>query len=795
MRTKSLLSGAGALLICSLARAEISHFPKTYDLLNVKWSISMDEQARTITGDVVNTVRPLAATSSITFDCAKLDVSKVRVDGQSANFTTERDLLTVTLPHPAAKGQVLNIETFYSGEPQAGIYFIPAKRAFPAHTGMVYTQGEMIDTRYWLPTYDWPDNKATFDGYIEVPKGEYVLGNGYLAGVEHKGDKDVFHWKLDQPQSTYLISFVAGKYFEGKDNGGQIPTFYYVPEGLDEWGEAAFGGTSKVVDFYGRLTGFKYPYTKFSQAAVGDYMFGGMENTTCVTQTIKALYPKRTEPNKDATELVAHELAHQWFGDTVTCESWKHAWLNEGFASFLPLFWVREKEGEEAFDLERLDTFQGGYSAQKNLHRAVVWDKVDQPIDLFDGVLYPGGASRLMMMMYKLGEQPFWKGMQAYLEQYKYQNVNTDEFIAAMSKSSGVDLTQFEDQWLLNREIPSLTVTAEGNDLIVRQPTKGFDFPLDVWIRNGNSWEKRTMEIDHEENRLDMSGFVGKPVLVDPLVHCMVPVDYQLNYAPETWITLYKNAPNAAQKQRLIDSGFDKLSSQQLLELAKSEKSFRLLNSMFDKMTLSQGAFMLEETKNLEPRVVQAAINGMRRLVNDNASAKTPAAIPWSAACTVRMRELWEGSTNDEIRESALETLVAMTKDEGTVNKAWNTDSYNDGFRSFALRWWADNKPETAREKCLEVLGNPPSEPVRITAINVLGGVKDKPGEDRAYNALVKVARESSFGAKRAAISALGAYGNPAAIRILTPITTNSLHFIRREAQAAIDKLGGKNAS
>lgn len=782
------------VFITSCAFGQMAHFPRTYDLIDVKYTISFDESKREIYGDVVNTVRPLSAgLTKVQFDEGRLDIGKVTVDGIPAKFTADDNVLVVQLPKPAAKGETLHIETVYSGEPQAGVYFIPAKRAFPAHTSVVYTQGEMVDTRYWIPTYDYPDDKATFESFIKVPKGYYALSNGALVGIEHQADADVFHWRLDKPQSTYLLSFVAGKYDEGVDSGGKVPTYYYVPEGLDSWGEAAFGGTSNIVDFYGRLVNFPYPYAKFAQAAVPDYMFGGMENTTCVTQTITALFPPSIVPLRDSTGLVAHELAHQWFGDTVTCESWKHAWLNEGFASFLPTFWTREKEGQDAYDLERLGTFQGGYFSQKFGHRAVVWDQVAEPIDLFDGVLYPGGASRLFMLMYKLGEPAFWKGMHDYLEEYKYQNANTDEFIQAMAKSSGVNLDQFEKQWLLDTQVPSIDVSLEGSSLVVKQPTPNFDFSVDVWILDGNDWVKKTLELNQDTNKMDLGPLAGKPVLVDPEVHCMVPVTYHMKYSSEQWLDLYRHAPNAAQKSRLIASMFSPsgdgevgLSPDERLQLAKDEKSELMIPQILQGLDASQSGYLLGLTNDPNLKLADAALKALNGLIERSA-----AKLADPDAVKARLTDIWTGSKNDAFRADALQGLVDLTKDESLVRSAWNTDSYNDGFRTFALNWWIDHRPDEARETCLDVLDNPPSEPVRVAAIRGLGRLKDKRGDDRAYQALTRVANESSFGAKTAAINALGEYGNPAAIRVLTPMTHNSLHFIRRSAEAALKRLEG----
>ncbi len=268
---------------------------------------------------------------------------------------------------------------------------------------------------------DYPDDKATSEGFIEVGSlGEIKISNGKLLDVKEHPDRRIFHWKIDKQHANTLISLIAGKYDKGSGFCGQMPGDYYVPQGLLDWGEPTFGHTEKIIDFYSKLTGFKYPYAKFCQSAVPDYMFGGMENITAVTQTINALHPKSSEPVIDSTGLVAHELAHQWFGDTVTCNGWSDAWLNEGFATFLPTFWDREKSGEEAYDLGRYGTFQGGLAAHQDTSRSVVWKGYKNPLDMFNNFIYPGGASRMFMLMDQLGEARFWKAITAYLNERKY---------------------------------------------------------------------------------------------------------------------------------------------------------------------------------------------------------------------------------------------------------------------------------------------------------------------------------------------------------------------------------------
>ena len=279
-----------------------------YRMVDVTWNLSFDFDQGSIEGDVVDSIIPVKDAANVIFDCFRLKVDHVLVDGKPARFEANERVLKILPPAQFKKGVKTAIHIFYSGLPEAGIYFVPAARAFPAHTPIVYSQGEMEDNRCWLPTYDDPDDKATFEGTIHVPKGWKAVSNGALVEHKEEANEDVWHWKLDKPASTYLISLVAGPYDQIMDGSDPVPVGYFVPPGLDDWGKAAFGGTDKNVQFYSKLTGYSYPWPKYTQTAVADFMFGGMENVSCTTQTINALFPPSDAPNRDATGLVAHEL-------------------------------------------------------------------------------------------------------------------------------------------------------------------------------------------------------------------------------------------------------------------------------------------------------------------------------------------------------------------------------------------------------------------------------------------------------------------------------------------------------
>jgi aminopeptidase N len=747
-----------------------------YDLVSVVWNLALNFAQGSITGDVVNTVVPDRDGAKILFDSRKLTIQKVSVNGMSANFESNGKVLEVDPLQPVKRGSTLAVHIFYSGAPEAGIYFVPKERSFPAHTEIVYSQGEMEDNRYWLPTYDDPDDKATFDGTIHVPTGWKAVSNGKLVGVTPEQGGEAWHWKLDKPNSTYLISLVAGPYDAIMDGSDPVPVGYWVPPGLDSWGKAAFGGTDKVVQFYSQLTGYPYPWPKYTQAAVADFMFGGMENVSCTTQTIGALFPPSTAPNNDSTGLVAHELAHQWFGDLVTTRDWSHIWLNEGWATFLPNFWDRQKFGTESYDLDRLGVFEGGLGAHhSNPHRGVVWTAYKEPIDMFDGFAYAGGASRMFMLMHQVGEKAFWPAITAYLRQNQYKNVTTEIFFNSLSKSLGVDFEQFRKQWFYTSAAPSLTVHKDGDGVFIQQGNIPFEISLDYWlVDEDGSIEKRHIELPASP-RYDIDGARGKLIVLDPEVWLMADISYDLGYTTSDWKKLYALAPNSAEKARILESAFGGFDLESKVSLARSEKSVRLLQRILPQTPDRE--LLLDMSHYPDTRIVSAAISEMAALEN-------------SPRVQARLQELLKTSSNEVVREAAFNSLLSLTQNKDLAEAGMEMDSYNDHFRTQALNWFAQHQPDKARRLALDALSKTSTtEPMRLASIQVLGEVKDRPGERVAYDVLIGFLNERSNSPLRAAINAVASYGNPDAIPLLEARANHSLHFVRSDVRRALERL------
>ena len=761
----------------SLTPLKASRDLHEYDLLDVKWDVDFSNGKSEIKGTVINKVKTTKDGALLVFDCAALKVQELLLNGSKTKSIQSGDYLAVQCPPSIKSGTTVDVEIHYTGSPTAGIYFVPAERTFPAKTAVVFTQGEMIDNRYWLPTFDDPSDKATSEGTIHAPKGWKVLSNGKLIGTKEEKTQSIWHWKMDKPHSTYLISLVAGKYSivpDGKWEGIEVSN--WVPQGLESWIKSSFGGTDKIVAFYSKLTGVKYAWPKYAQSAVPEFMFGGMENVSCTTQTMGAVHHPSTHPIYDETGLVAHELAHQWFGDLITTPSWDSIWINEGWATFLPHFWTRQKSGEDSFNVERIGTYEAALQSSINTPRPMVWSGWSEPIDMFDGMAYPGGATRMMMLMHLVGEDRFWPAVTKYLEEYKFKNVDTKGFFKSFSKNLDMDLSQFEKQWFYTAGAPNLEVskTAEGYQVV--QKTPGFTVPIEyVVVGTDGSTQPGKAEIS-ENTPLTVKAGPDQILILDPDAWLMASITYPKTYGNAEALLAFITAKSSAQKMRLISSGMiDLLYQKQLTPLIGSERNWQVVNALIGKST--DVDLLLELTKNSDVRIVNVAAE---RLGTTSGDARVPKVL----------RDIFSTSKSDPLRLTAFKSLFSVTKDPKLIDEAWKTTSYDDLFRVTSLDWLEQTDRDKAREKCLAVLKSNEFTPIRNEAIRILGRIKDRPNEHVALDALMALTTPT-FSELSAWITAVADYGTKQALPKLRKLQSHSLHFVRNQAKGAVSQLGG----
>src|SRR5271163_4798089 len=347
LRRTAYLAVAGLFAILFLTLHLFADEPyarsRDYDLQHSRIALRFDLDQKKVIGDVTHTLTILRdSTSRIIFDAAGLTIQSVTVNKSPAKFETKDDKLIIPLATAARVGEKFDVNIRYEGKPTKGLYFILPDKDYPDRPKQVWTQGESEDTRHYLPTYDYPNDRLTTETILTVPAAWQTVANGKLLSVTDAGKGlKTWTWKESLPSSTYLITVVAGELDEVKDSWRGIPVDYFAPKGRGDRLQINYGRTPAMMELFSKKFGVEYPWEKYDQAMVDDFVAGGMENSSATTNASESLTNPKLVPEYTANQddLISHELTHQWFGDLVTCKAWSNIWLNEGFATFGETMW------------------------------------------------------------------------------------------------------------------------------------------------------------------------------------------------------------------------------------------------------------------------------------------------------------------------------------------------------------------------------------------------------------------------------------------------------------------------
>lgn len=391
-------------------------------------------------------------------------------DGRGLQLSTDHDgkVLWLDLGRTAVRGETVRVSIdFDTREPKSGFWFVLPDADRPDRPAHAWTQGQDEDHRFWFPCHDSPNHKMRLHVIATVPEGQVALSNGALRDIHKAADrqKRIYDWQLSRPAPTYLLTLVVGPFVEVVQQQAPVPVSYWTLPGREADGERAFGRTPQMLALYERLLGVPYAFEKYSQVAVQEFIFGGMENSSMTTQTDLTLHDERAHLDFSSEPLVSHELAHQWFGDLVTCRTWSHGWLNEGFATYFEQLWREESETADEFDYGRLQA-RRSYLAEDGgrYRRTIVNNHYEAPIDIFDAHLYEKGGAVLHMLRKLLGDTAFFLSLKNYLTQFADGNVETADLRRAVERSAGRDLGKFFSQWVENgKGHPELKLTQSWN--------------------------------------------------------------------------------------------------------------------------------------------------------------------------------------------------------------------------------------------------------------------------------------------------------------------------------------------
>jgi aminopeptidase N len=429
----------------------------------VKLVITLDFEQETIAGTAYTTFSTLhEEVHTITFDAVELNIEHISLEnGTALDYTTTDKKLSVTLDHAYRHGEQFTMAIKYNAKPRIGLQFIKPVPEDPTRPVQVWTFGQPRYHSHWFPCHDSPNDRATTEIIATVPAQFLTVSNGNLLSVIDNGATKTHHWRHDVPHAAYLMSLVVGDFAVIDDNYNGKPVMYYIRKDRKEDARLYMGKTPQMMQFFSEYTGVEYPYDTYAQTVVEVYT-GAMEHTTCTTHSFALVVDQKAalDFNHDYVPVVAHELAHQWFGDLLTCRDWSHGWLNEGFATYFERMWVEHDEGIDEFKYTMLLEKKGYLAEDSTYRRPIVYYAYhDQGFELFDRHLYNKGAWVLHMLRRQLTNEGFRRGIHAYLERFRTKEVVTSDLQRTLEEVTGHSLERFFQQWVFSGGHPELEVS------------------------------------------------------------------------------------------------------------------------------------------------------------------------------------------------------------------------------------------------------------------------------------------------------------------------------------------------
>ena len=427
------------------------------DIKHLTLEVTPDFTDRTVSGTVTISFTPIAQPlRSLTLDSVGLTIDQVSADAVAiADRQVTDEQLLIYFATPVEPGMEVTVKITYHGQPDRGLHFRTPEMGYPAGDTQLWTQGEAEEHRYWFPCYDYPNERFSSEVICHVPSGMDVMSNGSLVSSQPgPGGLVTWHWKQSQPHVNYLIALAAGHFSKLNAQAGPMPLTLWVPPSEKDQAALAFRDTGAIMAFFQEEIGVPFPWDKYAQVYCHDFVAGGMENTSCSFMAGALLFPESTGKLDSLHGLDAHEMAHQWFGDLMTCRDWSHLWLNEGFASYYTLLYEEAKNGREGL-LAGLHQAADRVIESKD-RRPIVWRDYGDPMQQFDSRAYPKGAWVLHMLRSQMGKPLYQKAIRLYIGRHRNGIVATDDLQEIFEEVSGRSLDQFFDQWVHHGGVPEL---------------------------------------------------------------------------------------------------------------------------------------------------------------------------------------------------------------------------------------------------------------------------------------------------------------------------------------------------
>lgn len=494
------------------------------DILHTKLDVAFDWEKQHVNGKAIITFKPyFYPVKEITLDAKSFEIKEVSSltnPTKPLPFTYNKTQLAISLDKEYTRNDTLKIFIDYVAKPNErvpktgtaitsdkGLYFINPQGKDKHKPIQIWTQGEPESNSCWFPTIDKPNERMTQEIYITIDsahKNFVTLSNGLLVSSQKNTDGSrTDYWKQSLPAAPYLTMMAIGDYAIVKDKWRKMEVNYYVEHEYEPYAKAIFGNTPEMLEFFSNKLGIPFPWEKFSQVVVRDYVSGAMENTSAVVHGEFLNQTDRELLDYNYEDVISHELFHHWFGDYVTCEQWSNITLNEGFATYGEYLWQEYKYGRDNADQHARESMQGYLSSADKSPKHLIRYHYNEPDEVFDSHSYNKGGAILHMLRKQIGDDAFFAGIKLYLEKNKFSSVEADHLRLAFEEITGEDLHWFFDQWFYAQGHPKLLIQHFYNDTMKKyfvriQQTQDmnlapvFKLPVDIDIyMNGKKERKR----------------------------------------------------------------------------------------------------------------------------------------------------------------------------------------------------------------------------------------------------------------------------------------------------------------
>lgn len=496
---------------------------KDFDILHTDLDLAFDYQTQTVKGKAELTIKPFFyPQKELVLDAQDFEFEELYIlldrQKEPLSYDYDEQKIHIHLRRELTKTDTFQLVINYTAFPERnagggseaitdtkGLYFIDPLDTVPDKPTMIWTQGETAHNSKWFPTIDSPNDKFTQLIKLTVADSLVSIGNGELIKQEDLGNgfrKD--YWEMKLPHSAYLAAFAIGDFGKVEAKWEDVPLGYFVEKGYEKGAEFVFKNTPEMIGFFSDLLGVRYPWPKYDQIVVRDFVSGAMENTTASIFMEELRLTEREAIDSEMDYIIAHELFHQWFGDYVTTESWANLTLNEGFANYSEFLWNEYKFGPDEAKLKLIAETENYFLEAETKQVNLVRFDYEDAEDMFDSHSYSKGGAILHMLREYLGSKVFYAGLNYYLKEHAFENVEVNDLRIALEKVSGEDLNWFFNQWFLDKGHPELHVDVDYSDpsnvlLTVSQlqdlkDTPLYQLPLDVsWYEGDQRKSKRFM--------------------------------------------------------------------------------------------------------------------------------------------------------------------------------------------------------------------------------------------------------------------------------------------------------------